>query len=176
MPAGKSSYLQLINTNTQGPRCDVTPLFADYAAFSQLIHDLSLPLKQLDFDYVAGIDALGFILGTAMALHFKVGFLAIRKGDKLPVKTDQVCFVDYTGQKKSLELQHGAIKPGARVVLIDEWIETGSQIRAALGLVERQGGIVAGIATINIDENENTRSLLKEYACHAIWRDGNPAR
>jgi adenine phosphoribosyltransferase len=168
-------YLQLINADTKGPRCDVTPLFADYAAFAQLIQDLSLPLKQLDFDYVAGIDALGFILGTAVALHFKVGFLAIRKGGKLPVKTDQVCFVDYTGQKKSLELQHAAIRPGAKVVLVDEWIETGSQVRAAIDLIERQGGIVVGIATINVDENENTRLLLKEYDCYAVWRDGKLA-
>jgi len=165
------NYLQLINTNTQGPRCDVTPLFADYTAFAQLIQDLSLPLKGLDFDYVAGIDALGFILGTAIALRFNVGFLAIRKGGKLPVKTDQVYFVDYTGQEKSLELQQGAIKTGDKVVLADEWIETGAQIRAAIELVERQGGIVVGIVTINIDENENTQKLLKEYPCHAVWRD-----
>ena len=57
-----TTYLQLIETNTDGRRYDATPLFADYDAFSRLIEDLSKPFKEVDFDYVAGIDALGFIM------------------------------------------------------------------------------------------------------------------
>ena len=63
------AYLQLIDTHTPGPRCDVTPLFADPAAFAQLVGDLTEPFASTLIDYVAGIDALGFILGTAMALR-----------------------------------------------------------------------------------------------------------
>ena len=89
------------------------------------------------FDCVVGIDALGFILGTAVAIHSKKAFVPIRKGGKLPVVSDAIGFVDYTGQVKSLELRKGAITPGTRVLLVDEWIETGSQVKAAVELIER---------------------------------------
>ena len=167
-----TSYLHRINTNTPGPRDDVTPLFADYDALTQLVQDLAQPFNDLEIEYVAGIDALGFILGTALALYFKVGFIAIRKGGKLPVETDQVHFVDYSGQQKALELPTNALKPGERVLLADEWIETGTQLGAALELIEGQGGIVAGIAAINIDDNENTQKLRQKYQCHSVMEEG----
>ncbi|MDM8518782.1 phosphoribosyltransferase family protein [Anaerolineales bacterium HSG6] len=164
-----TSYLQYVNTDTTGPRYDVTPLFANHAAFSTLVQELAKPFETDEIDYVSGIDALGFILGTALALHFQVGFIAIRKGGKLPVKTEQISFVDYTGQQKSLELQPEAIPTGARVLLVDEWIETGAQVSAAIALIEAQAGVVAGIATLNIDDNENTRQIQKSYRCGTVW-------
>jgi len=94
-----TSYLHLIDRDTHGPRYDVTPLFADYEAFTALVEDLSRPFDANDFDVVAGIDALGFILGTALALRFRKGFIPIRKGGKLPVEVDTCHFIDYTGQK-----------------------------------------------------------------------------
>ena len=92
-----SNYLALINHQTQGPRCDVTPLFGDYAAFSALLDDLVAQPGVIECDVVAGIDALGFILGTALALRMRKGFIPIRKGGKLPVPTDAVAFIDYSG-------------------------------------------------------------------------------
>ena len=164
-------YLRLIDTQTEGSRNDVTPLFADAAAFSALVADLVAPFDTTEIDLVAGIDALGFILGTAVAIRLGKGFIPIRKGGKLPVLTDTVEFVDYTSEQKSLELRIGAIRPGAKVLLVDEWIETGAQVQAAVKLIERQGGVVAGITTINIDENEATKSLQAKYRCHAVWVD-----
>ncbi|HKP53789.1 MAG TPA: phosphoribosyltransferase family protein [Chloroflexia bacterium] len=160
-----TNYLQLIDTNTHGPRYDVTPLFSDHEAFTALIADLSRPFDASDFDVVAGIDALGFILGTAVALRFRKGFIPIRKGGKLPVEVDTCAFVDYTGQEKSLELRADAIKQGTRVLIVDEWIETGAQVKAAIQLIESQGGVIAGIAAINIDDNEATRPLLETRRC-----------
>jgi adenine phosphoribosyltransferase len=165
-------YLHLIDTHTTGPRCDVTPLFGDYAAFAALVDDLAARFSDTAFDAVAGIDALGFILGTALAGRFEKGFIPLRKGGKLPVAVDQAEFVDYTGQLKTLELRRGAIPPGVRVLLVDEWIETGAQVKAAIRLVEGQGGVVAGIATINADRNEATRSLFKDYNLQGIVMDG----
>ena len=163
------SYLQLVDTQTQGPRYDVTPLFADYEAFASLVEDLLRPFAGVEFECVAGIDALGFILGAAIALRAKKGFVPIRKGGKLPVKTDSVEFTDYSEKRKSLEMRADAIKPGARVLVVDEWIETGSQIKAAIELIEKRRGIVVGIATINMDDNELTRWLKQNYKCHAVW-------
>jgi len=166
-----AEYLRLIDTNTSGQRYDVTPLFSDYNAFSALVDDLLGRFADVEFDCVAGIDALGFILGTAIAFRAESGLVPIRKGGKLPVKSDSVEFVDYTGQRKSLELRADALSPGTRVLVVDEWIETGAQVKATVQLVEGQGGIVIGIAVINMDDNEITRRLRKKYTCHAIWQD-----
>ena len=158
-------YLALIDNQTNGNRCDVTPLFADYAAFSALVDDLAALVEPLAFDVVAGIDALGFILGTALALRTHAGFVPIRKGGKLPVAVDSAECVDYTGQRKTLELRRDALRPGTRVLLVDEWIETGAQAQAAIQLIEGQGGIIAGIASLHIDDNEQTEPLRARYHC-----------
>jgi adenine phosphoribosyltransferase len=163
------SYLRLIDTQTAGPRCDVTPLFADPAAFAQLIADLVAPFAAVPLDYVAAIDALGFVLGGAMAVRLGKGFIPIRKRGKLPVATRTVEFVDYSGQQKGLEIRRGLLQPGDRVLLVDEWIETGAQAQAAIHLIEQEGGIIAGIATINIDDNPLTLALRQRYFCHALW-------
>jgi len=141
--------------NTRGPRYDVTPLFADYAAFVALVDDLTTQLGGLACDLVAGIDALGFILGTALAMRLGTGFLAIRKEGKLSVAADAQSFVDYTGLTKTLELRRGAL-------------------RAASALIERQGGIVAGVATINLDDNERKAALRTRYPSFSVWRDQQP--
>lgn len=166
-----SSYLHLIDHNTRGPRCDVTPIFADHDAFSALVEDLGGHFDGTRFDLVAGIDALGFILGTALAVRAGVGFVPIRKGGKLPVECDSVGFVDYSGEAKSLEVRRDAIEPSARVLVVDEWIETGAQVMSAIELIERQGGVVAGVATINIDDNEATRTLRQKYDCFTVVRE-----
>lgn len=155
-------YLQHIDRSTTG-RYDVTPLFADARAFEQLVSDLAGQAAGHNFDLVAGIDALGFILGAALAGRMGKGFLAIRKGGKLPGRKITGSFTDYTGQQKSLEIRADALRPGVRVLLVDEWIETGAQVSAAAELVERLGGVVAAIATINCDDNDKTRAIALKY-------------
>lgn len=161
------NYLAKIDTNTSGPRYDVTPLFADYAAFSAVVDDLAAPFADVEIDLVAGIDALGFILGTAVALRLQKGFLAIRKRGKLPVKVNRVAFVDYSGQQKALEIRADALIAGMNVLLVDEWVETGAQVKAAVELVEMMDGRIAGIATINMDDNKTTRQLRQLYRVFA---------
>ncbi|HET9980668.1 MAG TPA: hypothetical protein VFQ32_09495, partial [Ktedonobacterales bacterium] len=146
-------------------RCDVTPLFADYAAFSALVNDLAELVEPLAFDVVVGIDALGFILGAALALRTHTGFVPVRKGGKLPLAVDSAECVDYTGQRKTLELRCDALRPGTRALVVDEWIETGAQARAAIQLIEGQGGVIAGIASLHMDDNEATAGLRAGYTC-----------
>lgn len=167
-----TNYRNSIDTKTHGPRYDATPLFSDYNAFTQLVSDLLHPFKKDQFDCVVGIEALGFALGTAVTIHSKEAFVPIRKGGKLPVSSDAIGFVDYTGQMNSLELRKGAIKPGTRVLLVDEWIETGSQVKAAVELIERQGAKVVGIATINMDDNDSTRKVRQHYKCCSVLKIG----
>lgn len=169
--AQKPSYLDLVDTNTTGPRYDVTPLFANHAAFEALLRDFERLLADVQCDVVAGIDALGFILGTAVALRLQKGFVPVRKGGKLPVAVESMSFVDYSGLEKTLEVRHDAIKLGMRVLVIDEWIETGAQVKATITLIERQGGIVAGVVALQIDTNEATQALRNTYPCYAVWTE-----
>lgn len=166
-----ASYISLVNFNAPGGRCDVTPIFSSPPDFKQLVGDLLIPFRDSHIQLVAGIDALGFIFGTAMALTLGVGFVPVRKAGKLPVPSDQREFVDYTNKQKSLELGQGAVTPGSRVLVADDWIETGAQMYAAVDLVERQGGVIVGICALNIDENDLTLQLRERYCCHSVLRN-----
>lgn len=166
-----NNYLRLIDTNTTGPRYDVTPLFGDYEAFAALVEDLARPFVGAACDYVAGIDALGFILGAAVALRLQKGFVPIRKGGKLPVAVQRIAFVDYSGETKSLEIRPDALPPGQKVLLVDEWVETGAQMQAAVRLIERLDCVVIGVAAISIDDNAATGWLRETYRCHTVWLD-----
>ena len=163
------NYLRLIDTNTAGPRYDVTPLFSDYEAFTALVEELARPFVGATCDYVAGIDALGFILGTAVALRLQKGFVPIRKGGKLPVAVQRVAFVDYSGETKSLEIRRDALPPDQKILLVDEWVETGAQMQAAAQLIEGLGCVIIGLAAINIDDNAAAGWLRETYYCHTVW-------
>ncbi|MEO7000469.1 MAG: phosphoribosyltransferase family protein, partial [Ktedonobacterales bacterium] len=88
---------------------------------------------------------------------------------KLPVPANAVEFVDYSGQRKSLELSATALVHGMRVLVADEWIETGAQVSAAIHLLEAQGAIIAGIITICMDSNEQTERLRACYPCFTCF-------
>ncbi len=156
-------YLRRIDTQTSGNRYDVTPLFADAEAFGALTMDLADAHRSSEPKLVACIDALGFILGTAIARELGIGVVPIRKGGKLPVAAERQSFVDYSGQEKALEIRPDAIRAADRVLLVDEWIETGAQIAAAIDLIERHAGVVVGIATIHMDQNATTEAIRKKY-------------
>jgi adenine phosphoribosyltransferase len=161
-------YLRLIDRDTAGCRCDVTPLFADPAAFAGLVDDLVGRLAGAAFDVVAAVDALGFVLGTAVAVRTGRGLVVVRKGGKLPVRADAAEFVDYTGRPKTLEVRPDAVPAGARVLVVDDWVETGAQVRAAISLVEGRGGVVAGVAAINIDAAAGAALAARGYPCFAV--------
>jgi len=167
------AYLRRIDTNTAGNRNDVTPLFADRDGFKLLVEDLAQPFMCADIDAVVAIDALGFILGTAIAEHLGVGLVSARKGGKLPVPTERVEFVDYSEARKALEMRRDALRPGMNVLVVDEWVETGAQVAAAIELTERLGGRIAGIATISMDRNPATDALRREYTVHTVWEEGD---
>lgn len=172
-------YLRWIDTDTSGNRNDVTPLFAQPGDFNALVDDLVACLGDTCIDLVAAIDALGFILGTAIAQKLGVGILAVRKGGRLPVETDRTGFRDYTEQDKQLEIRRDVLIPGMKVLIVDEWIETGAQVLATISLIEGQGAVVAGIATINMDGNSQTRSIASKHKVWSVWQDsaegGNPS-
>ncbi len=160
------SYLEAIDHDTRGARCDVTPLFADPTHLRDLAVDLANPFRGSTVTRVACIDALGFILGTAVALELRTGVVPIRKSGKLPVDADREPFVDYTGSPKALEIRSRILDRSDRILLVDEWSETGAQLRAACSLVEGQGASVVGIAAIHIDRSDTTAALARRFPIH----------
>lgn len=167
-------YLDRIDRNTPGPRDDVSPLFADRAAFAAVIDALGERCDPLGYDAIAGIDALGFVLGAALARRATCGLIVVRKAGCLPVPALQEAFMDYTGTEKMLELRADLVAPGARVLVVDEWIETGAQASAAARLIERAGGLVVGIATIHADGSTGVRALSTQYPLVALTGEEAP--
>jgi adenine phosphoribosyltransferase len=133
------------------------------------MEDLSIPFLDSKIESTACNDALGFMLGTAVARRLNVGIIPLRKDGKLPMQAEGVDFRDYLGEIKRLEIRKNISLPQARVLLVDEWIETGVQIKAAANLLERQGAIIEGISTINMDLNKRTEEIARKYRVHVVW-------
>lgn len=163
-------YFDRMGTDTVG-RYDVTPLFADPDLFADLRADLLAEVACDELSHVVGIDALGFVLGGAITAEEDVGFVPVRKGGKLPYPPERLhrrTFTDYSGTEKTLELHRGRLGEGDRVLVVDDWVETGAQMRAATGLVEEAGAVVAGVVALQVEENEGTRPLFDAYAVHSL--------
>ena len=161
-------YLPMMAPNIKGPTfawVDPSTIYINSHSFHALLDDLLEPFDASEIDVVAGFDAMGFVLGAAMATRLGKGFLTIRKAGKLPVETTAIDFVNYSGRTQQLEMRTPAFKPGTRVLLVDQWIETGGTMGGGVALVERQGGIVAGIAAICIEESKAGIELRKRYKC-----------
>lgn len=164
------TYLERMGTDTVG-RYDVTPLFADSETFADLRADLTAAIEFDDITHVVGIDALGFVLGGAIATEREVGFVPVRKGGKLPYPDAELLqreFTDYSDESKTLELHPDRLGEGDRVLVVDEWVETGAQMRATTALVEEAGANVAAVTAICVPENEGTAPLFDRYEVHSI--------
>ena len=169
-------YLDLMAPNLRGEKfawLDPSSMYVKAEAFHALLDDLAGAFTPGDVDVVAGPDAMGFVLGTGLATRLGTGFLTIRKAGRIPVETDRVDFTNYTGRVQQLEMRKPAFAPGTRVLLVDQWIETGGTMSGAIRLVERQGGTVAGIASVCIEQNPATEDLRRRYKCVTAVQPGS---
>lgn len=133
---------------------DITPLLQDAKVFRVLIdafvHRYMDP--SLRPDVVAGLDARGFILGAVIAYELNVGFVPIRKKGKLPFTTVAETYELEYGSA-TVELHTDAVKPGARVLLIDDLIATGGTMMAGMKLLEKLGAqVIEGAAIVDLPE------------------------
>ena len=168
-------YLPLMAPNTKGPKfawLDPTSIYINAKAFHALLDDLCAPFSSDEVDVVGGLDAMGFVLAAGIATRLGTGMLPIRKAGKLCVETDAVTFTNYSGRTQDMEMRKPAFAPGTRVLLVDQWIETGGTMEGAISLVERQGGAVAGLAAIAIEDNDRTRAYRERYTCVAAVMPG----
>ena len=161
-------YLNIMSPNTKGEKfawLDPTSIYINGDAFHDLLDDLVADLEPVTCDVVGGLDAMGFVLGSALATRLGVGFLPIRKAGKLCVDTDSVTFSNYSGRTQDMEMRKPAFAVGTKVLLVDQWIETGGTMDGAIRLVQQQGGKIAGLVAIAMEDNEKTASYRKKFPC-----------
>ena len=169
-------YLNIMSPNTKGEKfawLDPTSIYINTNAFIDLLDDLLDDLEEIDCDVVAGIDAMGFVLGSALAARLRKGFLPIRKAGKLCVDTKKVDFVNYSKRNQFMEIRFPAFEAGTKVIIVDQWVETGGTMGAAIKLIEQQGGLIKGVIALAIEENDNTKKLRNDYKCFSAVVPGS---
>jgi adenine phosphoribosyltransferase len=149
-------------------RCDLSLLFADAGALRTLVERLAEPFVAHRVSHVAGIDALGFALAGAVAVRLAAGFIPIRKGSKAAWAARSVSFRDYSGGEQALELVTDVLSPADRVLIVDDWSETGTQLGAAAELCRSAGARVVGAAVLNADESVRARPPAGIAHLHSV--------
>jgi adenine phosphoribosyltransferase len=164
---------------------DLTPVFADGPAFRRMVDGLATPsavdpraaaLAGTDrrpegdpgFDVVAGVEARGFLLAAAVALDSGVGVVPVRKAGKLP--RERIA-ADYSLEyaDATLELHTDAIRPGQRVLLVDDVLATGGTLQAAVSLIEQLGGVVTAVSVVIELTALGGRQRVAPHTVHALW-------
>jgi adenine phosphoribosyltransferase len=120
---------------------DITPLLADAKLFAGAIDLLTERFKPGSVDAVVGIDARGFIFAAAAAVKLEAGFIPVRKKGKLPYQTIEQDYALEYGNA-TVAIHTDALKPGSRVLLVDDLLATGGTSAAAVALVQKLGGVI----------------------------------
>lgn len=146
---------------------DITPLLQDANAYRSMINDLSDFVKSTNANVIVGPESRGFIFGCPIATQLGLGFVPIRKPGKLPRKevTEQY---DLEYGSNTLCMHADAIKPGDKVVIVDDLLATGGTVKATCDLIEKCGGEVVGICSAIELTDLKGRELLKKYLVKSI--------
>lgn len=146
---------------------DITPLLENAQAFRYVILELSRPFQDKKIQKVVGIDARGFLLASAVAYKLKTGISIVRKKGKLPY----CCFNErysYEYSKDVLEMHQDTIKPGERVLIVDDILATGNTLKATIKLVKKMRGKILGIALIGELKNAKGHQKIRGYKKHVL--------
>ncbi len=148
---------------------DITTLLKDPKGLYHLIDRLASHYENKRPDVVVGIEARGFVFGPALAFRLGTGFVPVRKPKKLPAATESVTYeLEYGAD--SLEIHKDAVQPGQRVLISDDLLATGGTAAATVKLVEKLGGIVAGLAFVIELEFLHGRDRLKGYEVFSLLK------
>ena len=129
---------------------DTLGLFADGGFLRRAAAAVAEPFRDAGVHKVAGIEARGFVLASCVAVELGVGFVAIRKAGSIHPgpKVELVAPPDWRGLETTLRLQHHVVADGERVLVVDDWAETGSKALTARRLIEACGGVYAGVSLL----------------------------
>jgi adenine phosphoribosyltransferase len=160
---------------------DLTPVFADATAFRRMVGGLAAPAAadpraaavaggdgDPGFDVVVGVEARGFLLAAAVALASGVGVVPVRKAGKLPRERIAADYALEYGTA-TLELHADSVRPGARVLVVDDVLATGGTLGAAIALVEQLGGVVSAVSVVVELAALGGRERLAPHTVHALW-------
>jgi len=146
---------------------DITPVLADARLFAGSIDLLTQNFTPGSVDAVVGIDARGFIFAAAAALKLQAGFVPVRKKGKLPFTTHEEDYALEYGSA-TVAMHTDALKPGARVLLIDDLLATGGTSAAAVALMEKLGAKILETSFLIELKFLNGRGKLKEHPVRSI--------
>lgn len=141
---------------------DTTPLMANGVAFKSACEELEEFAKEIGATLIAGPEARGFIFGCPIAKDLEIGYVPIRKPNKLPRETISVSYSLEYGSN-TLCIHKDAVKPGDKVFIVDDLLATGGTVKAAIDLVEKLGGEVVGLGFLIELKDLNGRKLLEGY-------------
>ena len=148
---------------------DITPLLKDQEAFRECVKLIASRYSDEKVDVVAAAEARGFILGAPIAMELGAGFVPLRKPGKLPYKTlRQEYKLEYGTD--AFEIHMDAIRPGERVLIIDDVLATGGTAEAVANLIKRMKGEVVGFAFLIEIEGLHGRDRLKDYNVYSLIR------
>ena len=146
---------------------DITPLLADADAFAEAIARLAEPWRGAGLDAIAAVEARGFLFAGPLALELDVGVIPVRKPGKLPADTIAHEY-DLEYGRDRLEMHTGVLRPGARVLVVDDVLATGGTAAACMRLVEAGGGAVAGAAFLVEIEPLGGRGRLTPHRVESV--------
>lgn len=141
---------------------DITPLLASPEAMRETIQRIADQYRGVQIDKIAAIEARGFFFATPLAMELGVGVIPVRKPGKLPGKTISYSYELEYGTD-SLEIQHDAIQPGDRVLVVDDLLATGGTVEASCKLIEQVGGTIVGCAFVIELSSLGGVELLAKY-------------
>ena len=146
---------------------DVTSVLQDADGLKLAIDSMQKEIEDIDFDLVLGPESRGFIFGVTVAYNLHKPFIPVRKKGKLPMETVSMEYELEYGTAE-IEIHRDAIKPGQKVVIIDDLIATGGTIEAIVKLVEQLGGEVVGICFLMELEGLKGREKLQGYNVRSV--------
>lgn len=146
---------------------DITPILLDPPLFADTVDTLARWSEERKTDKIIGVDARGFLFASPVANRLGVGLVPVRKMGKLPHRTEREAY-DLEYGSAELEVHVDAIDPGERVTVIDDLLATGGSAQATARLVERLGGVVAGLGFVIELGFLKGRQRLDGYDCHSL--------
>ncbi|MDR2568757.1 MAG: adenine phosphoribosyltransferase [Oscillospiraceae bacterium] len=172
MQSLKDRLIEILPKDSIG-RYDLLPIFGCTELFSDIIDFLSTPYFER-VDYVVAPEAIGWVIGSAIAKKLEVGFIPIRKLGKLPYPQNLLLaqsYVDYSGKTKSLEIKRNCVGSGSRILIVDEWVETGATLNCCIDLLKNLDCITVGLATIGINTCSGTKDWIDNGLITFIGKD-----
>ncbi len=146
---------------------DITTLLKEGERFKEAIDEISNRYLDKKIDVVVSIESRGFIIGSAIAYRLQAGIVLIRKRGKLPWRTHQATYeLEYGAD--TLEIHQDAIKPGGKVLIVDDLLATGGTVVAAINLVERLKGQIVEIAFLIELTFLKGREQIKDYPVFSL--------